>query len=162
MADTWDVVEDIPGVTSSQGTPANVDTSNDWVNYGIDPNKDSTIESLQAKANAEGLQSIIDSNQSEWDRQWALDTLLEIQADPIDYQGQTRLMMDKSRFPERSFLAGEGLLGQASPFLEPFLQTYSGNDLGRRMGESYEDFLERQDSETRLAADFGLSRMPPN
>tara|TARA_R110002020_G_scaffold10358_7_gene39875 strand:- start:5402 stop:7162 length:1761 start_codon:yes stop_codon:yes gene_type:complete len=135
MADTWD----IEGVTSSQGTPVNVDNSSDWINYEIDPNKDSTVAALEAKVNAEGIMSIINSNQSDWDKQWAMDQM----------RG-------------RMYQAGEGLLGQASQVIEPWLQTYSDNDLGRRMGESYEDFLDRQYSDIRLAADYGLSKRPPN
>ena len=92
MADTWD----IEGVTSSQGTPVNVDNSSDWVKYEIDPNKDSTVAALEAKAAAEGLESIIDSNQSEWDKQWALDRLAGWESVQEGYQGQTRLVgMDR-------------------------------------------------------------------
>ena len=70
-----ETIETIPRVTSPEGTLANVDTSYDWQTYGIDPSKDSSVTALEAKARAEGLESIINSNQSEWDKQWALDKL---------------------------------------------------------------------------------------
>ena len=59
------------------GQQVTVDISNDWQEYNIDPNKDSTVTSLEKKADKQGLESIINSNQSDWDKQWARNKLLE-------------------------------------------------------------------------------------
>ena len=58
--------------------------------------------------------------------------------------------MDQMR--GRMYQAGEGLLGQANPYLEPYLQKYSLMETpaglgtiwhGQRMGESFDDYLAR-------------------
>ena len=103
--------EDIPGVTSSEGTYAYPDLSSDWKLY-LDPNKDSTVRSaLKEKASKEGLQAIIDSSQSEWDKQWARNKLLGVVEESdsvIDLPGgkivNGALVLDESKDAWEEFL----------------------------------------------------------
>ena len=103
--------EDIPGVTSKEGTYAYPDLSSDWKFYQIDPNKDSTVSALKKKADKEGLQAIIDSSQSDWDKQWARNKLLGIVEESdsvIDLPGgkivNGALVLDESKDAWEEFL----------------------------------------------------------